>query len=1157
MTKVLLKIYDYFLRHKVFSVSLLSLMLIASVLLGLRLRYVEDVADFLPSNDANRRYTSVYNNLADQGEITIIFRSSDTLIESEIRKEMLMDAVDDFKSYWDNLSAADTNLLPVRCHSDDLPLLEAMDYIRDHFPLFLNSNDFYRMDSLLRIPGYPDSCMIKIRQMMAFPLGGITLDAITSDPLNLFSPVLSRLALLKASDRFDSEDGYIIDDGGHFFAFLKSPFPSSDTRANSNFAQLLDGALNQTMKNNPNVEISAVGAPLIAVSNANQIKRDSTFTLILAVVLIFAILLYSMGRKRSIFWLAFSILFGWLFALAAIALFKPTISLIVIGIGSVLLGIAVNYPLHFLDHLSHHPDRRSALKDMAAPLLTGNITTVSAFACLLFVKAEAMRDLGLFGSLMLVGTIVFVLLFLPHLAKPGRSKAIQENFEEKCEGKRKWKISSGTARTCFLMVCLLTCILGWFSMRTTFDSDLHNINYMTEQQQTDLALLSSTVDENLLYVVSESPSLERALVLSEKAIAECKDSFQRINGPVGIIPSQGRQLYSIQLWNEFLLSHPHLADEVTSAAQKAGFTKDAFNPFFEQLQKTYEPILAEDMDGLSSLCANYILPTDTGMRVVSFLHGKKRGLDEAKKAVNGLDSTVFAFDVSDVGSHLVVALNDDFNFILFVCSFVVFFFLWLTLGRLELAILSFLPMMVGWLWILGLMDIFAVKFNIVNIILATFIFGQGDDYTIFITEGLMYEYAYGRKRLKGYRRSVVISAILMFVGIGVLMFAKHPALRSLAEVAVIGMATVLLMACYLPPLIFRWLTKTNGQFRDMPLTIKRLAYTAWMMVIFFVAVFVVFSPFTLIYRLIGKESDSKHLRFHRIIYCLVSFATNHIPGVHFHLHNPYGESFEKPAVIVANHLSHLDLLCIFSLTPNLIVLTNDWVWKNPLYRIIIRYAECCPTSNGFDNNLPKIKSLLARGYSVVVFPEGTRSSNGRLGRFHKGAFLLAQECKVDIIPLYIQGTNHVMPKGDNILREGSINVEIGLRIASDTFTHEESRFMASQFRADFQTHLIALSRQVADEQCFLPLVKHQYLYKGSEIARRAHRTLRLWQQGYPTDLPGQGEIPLLIALAHPDKEFEYLFTDEDDFLVASNCAVRPSNLHYRLASETQQNKKEI
>ena len=139
-----------------------------------------------------------------------------------------------------------------------------------------------------------------------------------------------------------------------------------------------------------------------------------------------------------------------------------------------------------------------------------------------------------------------------------------------------------------------------------------------------------------------------------------------------------------------------------------------------------------------------------------------------------------------MGNNLVSALSDDLDYILYVCSIVVFFFLCLSFGRLELSLLAFLPLTVGWMWILGIMHLGSI-------------IGQGDDYTIFITEGLLYEYAYGKKMLKNYRNSVILSGILMFIGIGTLIFAKHPAMRSLAEVAIIGMATVVFMACYLLP----------------------------------------------------------------------------------------------------------------------------------------------------------------------------------------------------------------------------------------------------------------------------------------------------------------------------------------------------------------------
>ena len=56
-----------------------------------------------------------------------------------------------------------------------------------------------------------------------------------------------------------------------------------------------------------------------------------------------------------------------------------------------------------------------------------------------------------------------------------------------------------------------------------------------------------------------------------------------------------------------------------------------------------------------------------------------------------------------------------------------------------------------------------------------------------------------------YRRSILLSALIMFIGIGTLIVAKHPALHSLAEVTIIGMGVVVLMAWIVPPLLFDWL----------------------------------------------------------------------------------------------------------------------------------------------------------------------------------------------------------------------------------------------------------------------------------------------------------------------------------------------------------------
>ena len=137
-----------------------------------------------------------------------------------------------------------------------------------------------------------------------------------------------------------------------------------------------------------------------------------------------------------------------------------------------------------------------------------------------------------------------------------------------------------------------------------------------------------------------------------------------------------------------------------------------------------------------------------------------------------------------------------------------------------------------------------------------------------------------------------------------------------------------------------------------------------------------------------------------------------------------------------------------------------------------------------------------------------------------------------------------MPKNDILLREGAITVEIGSRLAYDSFASADARRLASDIRSLYVDHMRQMSARLEDERYFLPYVRAQYLYKGRDVYRRCRMALRRWDN---PDAPlAQGEVALLRALAHKDVEYRYTFDNEDDFLVASNVARLPENLHYEL-----------
>lgn len=203
---------------------------------------------------------------------------------------------------------------------------------------------------------------------------------------------------------------------------------------------------------------------------------------------------------------------------------------------------------------------------------------------------------------------------------------------------------------------------------------------------------------------------------------------------------------------------------------------------------------------------------------------------------------------------------------------------------------------------------------------------------------------------------------------------------------------------------------------------KKAIYTIYSFTCFLsVALYLTLEGFWLI-TIKGKTEKNK-LEFHRRMQKMAWFVINRVPGTSFEYDNSVGEKFDKPSVIISNHQSHLDLMAIIMLTPKIVVLTKKWVWHNPFYGLIIRYADYMPVDDN-PNLMSQIEERLANGYSIMIFPEGTRSVDCRIGRFHRGAFKIAEDHGLDIVPIFISGFGKVLPKTSFHLHPGKMRLEV-------------------------------------------------------------------------------------------------------------------------------------
>ena len=286
-----------------------------------------------------------------------------------------------------------------------------------------------------------------------------------------------------------------------------------------------------------------------------------------------------------------------------------------------------------------------------------------------------------------------------------------------------------------------------------------------------------------------------------------------------------------------------------------------------------------------------------------------------------------------------------------------------------------------------------------------------------------------------------------------------------ARISVLNTVLCFLAVVYgLPLRLWRWVMK--------------YVRTVYALLFFLFFMFVVIKPAVWVIlkvkRLKGeKEQENRWL--HNLIYRASRFVmlTHGIPGVKFSYGLRRQESgdrsqetgvssfFDRPRVVICNHQSHLDLFCQLIFTPNIIFLTNDWVWNNPSYGLLIRNAEYYPVRDGLEELLPKLRSLVERGYSIAVYPEGTRSKDCQIGRFHQGAFWLAEQLGVDILPMCLYGAGKILKKNTYTLQKGLVRIEV-----DDPVSLEELRAMgdhmaqAKEMRRRYKERYEALSNRL-------------------------------------------------------------------------------------------------
>ena len=175
---------------------------------------------------------------------------------------------------------------------------------------------------------------------------------------------------------------------------------------------------------------------------------------------------------------------------------------------------------------------------------------------------------------------------------------------------------------------------------------------------------------------------------------------------------------------------------------------------------------------------------------------------------------------------------------------------------------------------------------------------------------------------------------------------------------------------------------------------------------------------------------------------------------------PPADIDRRPYVVVANHQSTADPWLLSSLPWDMRWIAKASLFRAPVIGWLMRLGGDLEVVRGQGASvkamLAEARATLARGMSLMIFPEGTRSPDGELGRFKDGAFELAIASGAPILPVVVDGTHHCRPKGSWWFGEADAVAKVLPPIATEGLTMADVPALREQVRATIASELVRL-----------------------------------------------------------------------------------------------------
>lgn len=811
--------YKFIRKHRIFFWGGVFILVVALSMIAARCGFEENIFKLLPeTGDESFRVTFTNLKLKDKIFVQVV------PTEEESDPMELAEALELFMDGVNEATAERNTVLYTLSYVDPFWLLDSVGgYVAQHMPAYLDV-DAAMLDSLCSAKHIRHQ-LASYQDFLRTDMGDLASGMVVYDPCGIALGTVRKMLpdgmtleelVQGAEESSRYMNGYLFaPEGQACLGFITPNFGTDNSREASRLVATMNEVKAKVKEQYPNVDVLFHGTIVIAGGNSKQMRSDIYITVGIAMLIIFILLALCLKRPSYLMITIVALVFGVILAMAGIYIIQNSISLMSLGIGCVVLGVAFSYVLHVLIHYLYTGSIEMTLKEQTKPVLVGSLTTIGAFAGLLFTNSPLLKDFGLFALFVIAGTTFFSLLVAPHLL-PRKFTPNRRAFAF-LEKMNSYHIDRNKPVVILTILWVAVCMV--FSGRYQFDNDLRHISYLHPDCVYSQNHWNELMNEgyNQQYYASVASSYDEALEQLPR-IEKTVDSL-RAEGIVApgvnrslLMPSLAKQQARLDVWKGYFTpaKQQEVWQTIEKECQRMGIPPRMFEPFKRMMAHPAEPDLMVESGVLPPEILENFVEEKNDLYLVYF---SVKTTKEDTKAVNDCLTAVDGCMLMNpyyYCKNLIELIRDDFNLIMWISLGFVLLLLLCTYRNIWITLIALVPMVLSWYTVLGAMALFDQTFNLVNIIVSSFVFGIGVDYSVFIMEGLLKGHEDNPTMVYN-KTAITMSAVILVICMFVLGFAIHPAVQSISFASLVGMITTIMLSYTLEPILFRFYMKCKNR----------------------------------------------------------------------------------------------------------------------------------------------------------------------------------------------------------------------------------------------------------------------------------------------------------------------------------------------------------